>query len=71
MTRCSQNKAGGRQAMDFSCGVMVQCIDFFFSKLSNPIAIKYLSCNMQRKRVCLDSRDQSHSKLDGGRLQNM
>ena len=39
-------------------GVMVQCIVFFFSKLSNAIATNYLSCNMQRKRVCLDSRPQ-------------
>ena len=46
-----QGRVGGR--------VMVQCIDFFFSKLSNAIATKSLSCNMQRKQVCLDGQQTS------------
>ena len=58
MTACSQIEPGGRQAREGRGGVMVQCIDLFFSKLSNAIATKYLSCNMQRKQVCLDSRPQ-------------
>ena len=45
--------------------VMVWSIDFFFSKLSNAIATKNLSCNMQRKLVCLHTWLQLHSRLGG------
>ena len=65
MIECSQIEPGGQQAR--KGGVMVQCIDFFF-KLSNAIATKSLSCNKQRKQVCLDSRDLSNTQdlMEGG-----
>ena len=44
MTVCSQIEPCGRQAREVEGGEMVQCIDFLFSKLSNAIATKYLSC---------------------------
>ena len=51
------SQADGRQGR-VGGEIMVQCTEFYFSKLSNAIVTKCLSCNMHRKRVCLASRPQ-------------
>ena len=48
--RARQGRVGGM--------VMVQCVDFFFSKHHYAIATECLSYNMQKKLVFLDTRPQ-------------